>query len=142
MISTVHMMTGAAVASVTGQWWAVTVIPVILHYLEDMIPHADPSIKTWPLRWWLVAASIDFLLGIGLVLYIWPGEITALLVLAVLMGIMPDVLSILDYFFPTKFGVAYRRWHKSLQAENYSWLGYLTQIAVFGLAVYLIRTQS
>lgn len=132
------MMTGAAVAVTTGSWWWSVLLPIVLHFGEDMLPHLDPSLEHMSRRQWFFWASIDFFIGLILVLLVVGNKMNNIVMIAVLAGVLPDILSIIEYFFPTGIGHVYRRWHKMLQTENSTWLGVVTQVMVFGLAVGVI----
>jgi len=138
MISTVHMLTGAAIATVTGNPLLGSVVAVAGHFLADTMPHMDPNIKRMKLKKWLLAASVDFLLGIVLLLILFRGEVDGWVLWLVFCSVLPDIVSVGDYFFPTRWGRFYRRWHKSIQNENLTWLGILTQVVWAGVMIWVI----
>ncbi|HPH78782.1 MAG TPA: hypothetical protein PLH65_01745 [bacterium] len=142
MLSTVHMMTGAAVGVATENWWATTIGCVVLHFLWDMLPHWDPSYKTWKKRDWHIAAAVDLLMGLGLILYVTGGYLNVYIVVGVIMSILPDLLTLAYKLLKIKLLEPLVQWHDKIQNRASGWWGLFFQVVVAVIMTVIIRLKS
>jgi len=119
MILTPHLAFGAAIGIEVAYLPLAIILALLSHYILDIIPHTDYSIKNLKDRKWdktkveLVRVAADGLVGLLLIFVMW--EISDANLLHVLIpaffGAAPDLLSFLLFMFPKN---RLLRWHYNI----------------------------
>ncbi len=153
MLSTPHLLVGAAIGAATGNPALGYAGGVLSHFVLDAIPHTDQELLEQPGKGTIMPADyaaviVDILLGIGLVWYVstfgGTGQIN--MYAGALGGISPDLLNNVPFWSPTinKWpGVAqFFALHDAVNHHNLSeqskLLGVVTQFAAIALAVLVL----
>ena len=139
MLSTAHLMTGAAVASSTHNPWEIIVISIVLHFVWDSFPHWDPDYEKWNKRDWYLVASLDMLLGILLVFWVVGANLNWLIMIGMFFSILPDILTMVIILGKIKILKPYLEWHKKIQNVAKLKYGLIFQIIVVVVSVIVIK---
>lgn len=139
MLSTVHLLTGAAIGTVVHNPWEIIVISIVLHFLWDSWPHWDPDYGTWKKRDWYLVASVDMLVGLSLAVWVVGGNLNWLVVLGMFFSIFPDILTMIAILGKIKWLMSFVNWHKKIQNAAKLKYGLLFQIIVVVVSVVVIR---
>jgi len=160
MLAGIHFFSASAITSkLTSNYFAAFILGIILHHLEDFLPHLDlnifsdqnknlGSIKNWNLTMWLLVVG-EFIFFFFLTLY-FIKNIPAQKFVSILIGgfssLLPDIISFsIRSFFPQalKFKIirAYQKFHSGfhfkLKNKNYL-LPVLTEILIIIFSLYLL----
>lgn len=106
MILLVHMLFGAAIGASIKNVYLALILAFLSHYLLDLFPHIEYSIKTVGEKQWHKSLSnaikvlLDFCLGALLILIF--SRYTLAIFSCALLAILPDCLSLLGAIFPNK----------------------------------------
>lgn len=138
MVSSVHLMTAGAIAESTDNWFLILVGPVVIHFLIDLIPHWNPDPKVWPVWKYASAAIADFVLSCLIIFWLVGWHIQLKLLIAMGMGVLPDIIAIIGYIRPNRAFNAYNKWHNNLQTHVFSFFGFASQILVLLISGYII----
>lgn len=128
MLSTAHLVSGAAIGLASSNYIEALVFSVIFHFILDMVPHWDPDFKK-DRRFFLIA-SFDLLFGLLLSFYLVGNRLDSIVILAMAFSIMPDVISFFVLLSDKKYGRSYLAWHKLIQNKDAGWGGFLSQLLV------------
>ena len=143
MISTAHMLTGAAIAANSDSWPVVLLASFLSHFVLDVVPHWDPDYQRWPRQTWFIFAFLDLLVGFLLVFWLMGEQLNGLTFLAMMAGILPDILTITALYFKSKLGKKFVAWHKSLQNIQTDWRGMLSQLfLVLAMGVIIVISRE
>ena len=116
MILLVHMLFGAAVASKIQNPFFAIILAFLSHYLLDVIPHVEYSIKriksnklkeAWPD---LLKILMDLFLG-SLLIWLLSGQKFIVFIIA-FFAIIPDGLTVLEFIFSNKILKAHGHIHR------------------------------
>lgn len=138
MISSVHILSSVAIATATNDWWWSIFGPVLFHYLLDLVPHWNPDPKVWPIWKYATAAILDFSVAVLVVLWLLGWRISLMVGMAMFLGILPDLVALYGFIFPSPILDAYNKWHTNIQIHTGKWYGFASQIFVIVLMIYLI----
>lgn len=105
MIAAVHAIVGATVATQIKPLWLGLILALLSHFILDMIPHRNYSLRGIHLGWknkkfWitLVEAGVDFIIGFIIIIIFTQNKGNLLAALAGgLLGTIPDFLFMLAY---------------------------------------------
>ena len=139
MLSTVHILTGAAISSVSSDPYTVLFGSILMHYLLDMIPHADPKFEKN--RKFFVVASLDLLAGLAAAFWLLGNNLGLLSLLAIFFSILPDIVTIAGILGKVDFLQAYIKWHKNIQNQRSGWMGLISQFVVIVIMVVILMTN-
>lgn len=140
MMSTVHLVTGAAIGLAAKDYWQVIFLSFLMHFLLDMIPHWDPKFRKNK-RWYLIA-SFDLLIGFLLAFWLVGAKLDGKIFLAMMCSILPDIITILFLFFGKQYGKYYIHWHKKIQNRDISFWGKVSQFIVLVVMSFVILTRK
>lgn len=154
MLTTPHVLTGAALGVATGNPIAGFAAGVVSHFILDAIPHTDPG--TWrmdepypfkPVAGEWAIGIVDLFVAFYLLLFL-AGEaplVAAAPIAGVVGAMVPDVLGLSPLFWPrlATFPIVqrYLAFNKRLQwtvRPNRIGLGLVTQLVVVGGAVWYL----
>lgn len=148
MILTVHLLTGAAIASkISNPLWVIP-LAFLSHYFLDLLPQAEYSIKNVRERYWQ-KSFLDFFkvfldVATGILLIFFFSKNALLIFIAAFFAILPDGFHLLAILFP---GDRLLTWHQRLhKAINYisenkkipAFWGILSQIVVVVITISLL----
>jgi len=149
MVTSVHLVTGAAIGAATGNIYLASVLAFSTHYLLDAVPHwCQKPVKNYKEGGWKKADKIDLLikasepvLGILLTAYFVfhaPAHLVMPMIFGAFFGWLPDLLVFLEWKFgiprPKPLKVFEQKFHKHL----YSFWGVVPQVIFFlGILYYL-----
>lgn len=120
MILVVHALAGAALSSQIKTTWLSWVLAFCSHFVLDLIPHCDYSLKGISFGWksknfWLVILKLTLDLAAGFILIIifnnYKGNLLNVLI-GGFLGILPDGLNAIAYFSKN------RSWKKLFLGET------------------------
>ena len=147
MVSIVHAVTGAFIASVLPHPVLYVPLAVCSHFALDYVRHYDIGVamkkyhfKKWQIVFW---ETIDLAIAVALIIWLFqqsPTHICANIWTGALAGILPDVIETSDYFFQKPLPVFrpfyyfHERFHHSTQ--NW-WWGSWPQILLVCCIIYL-----
>jgi len=147
MILSTHFITGAAVASCTDSLLLIVILPLMLHFILDIIPHWEYMENTSELKNKIPHIMIDALAGPAIVLpfLIWKFGINYPTIIWLFVGgtisVIPDGLSLLHVLFPKNKPLKQIfSFHGTVHNKKMlSWkIGFPFQIALDLLAIILI----
>lgn len=138
MISSVHLLSSAAIANTTSGWWWAIFGPIVFHYVLDVIPHWNPDLKKWSISKYVMVAVIDFGLAVLVILWLLDWQISLMMGVVMLFGILPDLVALFGFLFPNRFLDIYNKWHTNIQIHTYSLFGFLSQAVVLLVMGYMI----
>lgn len=157
MLSTPHLLAGAAIGSTVGGPATAFAFGLLSHLLLDMVPHADSDLFDTPGQGKITKAeyipvALDIALGAVSVAYFAfsQNHISENVMAGALGAITPDMVSLVPFWSPTLIKVPlFKQLH-----QLHMWLGYknigkrkgmlfgvLTQFAVLILAVTILMRQ-
>ncbi len=109
MVTSVHLLVGAAIGKAIGKVYVAIPVAIISHYLLDAIPHYNPkpvkSFKEKGLRGAnkkdLLLKALEPLIGIGLLSYLiyFKNNSNLIMVTGAFFGWLPELLTFLDWKF-------------------------------------------
>lgn len=119
MILTPHLLLGAVIASRIEYIPLAIILAFLSHYLLDLIPHIEYSIENIEKKQWqkslpdFLKVFLDFSLGILLILIFSnpPAGGQPIIFICVFFAILPDGLTLLNYFFSNKILKIHRYIH-------------------------------
>lgn len=119
MILLVHLLFGAAIGSLVKNVPLAITLAFLGHYLLDLIPHIDYPIKNSGENQWykiiLTSMKLSADLGTGILLIFLFSKNQPMIYLCGFIALIPDGLTALNYFFPTKtLGIHYNFHTKKL----------------------------
>ncbi|MBI1834066.1 MAG: hypothetical protein HYR90_04565 [Candidatus Andersenbacteria bacterium] len=128
MPGTVHLLVGAAIATLVPNVPVMVVLAFFSHYILDLIPHLDPDTfadDQHPYTWWQKATlTVDVILVFSLLLALfWLRQEPFQYLLGAVVGLMPDILTPLESypaFTPLKKAHELLHWNKR-RARWWSW---------------------
>jgi hypothetical protein len=115
MILLVHMLLGAAIGSYLKSPLLAVILAFFSHYLLDVVPHNEYSLKNIIAKNWknsrfdIFKITLDFCTGILLILIF--SKNSALIYACAFMALLPDALTILEFIFPNKILKTHSRLH-------------------------------
>lgn len=150
MLTSVHLVTGAAIGKLTGNLWISIPIALLSHYLLDIIPHYNPK----PVKGYqeggflksdkkdLMVKSLEPLMGILVVLYsafYLNRNIFWIMILSAFFAWLPDLIIFLRWRYGVNIplplvGKIERDWHRHTSFLT----GTLIQIFIFLISLYYI----
>lgn len=128
MLSTTHLVSGAAIGTVASSPLEIIVYSILFHFLLDLIPHWDPNFEKN--RKFFLIASIDLLVGLLLAFYLVGKQLDHMVLLAMAFSILPDVVTFFILMPKKQLGTVYVDWHKMIQNNSDDWGGILSQLIV------------
>lgn len=162
MITTAHLIVGAAVGVAMGNPYASFVAGVASHFVLDSIPHYDVSPdalrnnadsiiftpKLWAQVW------IDGIFGLALFSYWWGlhdgYSLVSPIAWGAFGGFLPDLIDNVPFwnknFRSTRFGRSFHRWHEFTHTiwqsrfpmRRFGTLGILTQMVAIGISIWYL----
>ncbi|MFA4930510.1 MAG: hypothetical protein WC570_01425 [Patescibacteria group bacterium] len=136
MLSTAHLVVGAAIGASGASYAEILFYSVIMHFLMDTLPHWDPDFTKN--RRFFVIASVDMLVGLCLVFGLVGNDLNPKILIGMMFSILPDVITFFLLMWKTTFGQNYIEWHKMIQNRNNHWGGILSQLLVILLGGLLL----
>ncbi|HEY4506742.1 MAG TPA: hypothetical protein VJH71_01075 [Candidatus Paceibacterota bacterium] len=149
MLTTVHLLTGAALGKLTGNWLGATVLSYALHHLLDSIPHFNPSpvkgyleghIKGADIRD-LFLKSLEPVLAIIGTLYLifWnPSEIRIYMIFGAIFSWLPDLFVFIDWKFNKPWVKFFTKIEKRFHRHTRFLPGVISQILISALALFIL----
>ena len=149
MVTTVHLLSGAAIGFATGDVMLAAVTSFTFHYVLDAVPHASwTPVKNYREGGIRRADKIDLLIKsleplVGLVLvsiflYIVPAELFWSVFVGIVFGWLPDALTFLEWKFGILRPPPFRQFELAYHRHTNSLRGILPQILVsVGALAYL-----
>jgi len=149
MILTPHILIGAIIGSKISSPPLIFILSFLSHYFLDMLPHYEYKIsglKHQKIQYdriffiYLSKISIDFLIGMGLALWlIWDTPTKTLAIIGMVSALIPDGLLFLYWRLPDQpilkfFAVPHRACH-FLKRISPNWLGIAVEIIIIIAAV-------
>ena len=142
MLSTAHLMTGAALGTVLQSPWEVIAVSILLHFVWDCWPHWDPNYDEWPKKQWYLVSSLDLLIGFCLAWLVVGDGINKLVMLGMFFSIFPDILTMVAILGKVKFLKKYITWHKKIQNVAKLKFGLVFQLIVVVVSVLVIKLAT
>lgn len=145
MLSTPHMLVGAAITQLVPDPNLSIPLSVGSHFVFDAVPHWDGSAPKPPFkRKQVLTATIDYLIGLTIIFLLTIGNPNALILFAgAIAATLPDIfqgiLSIINYLFKKNYLSAFTRFHVGIQGRLPLVMGLTTSSIVSLLAFFLIR---
>lgn len=117
MLLTNHTLTAVALTQFIASPIAIAPVALASHFAIDALPHFNHP--KWPFksRQWLIVATIDNLVALGILgatLVLRPDQ-WLLTITAVFFACLPDLLFLLDIFFKRPVKNAFTRFHSRIQ---------------------------
>jgi len=118
MILTAHLLFGALIGKKISNPFLAIVLAYFSHYFLDVFPHVEYDIENIKKNQWrksapdILRVSLDFLLGILLILIF--SQNKPIIYFCGFFAILPDGLTILNYFFPNKILKAHNNFHEKI----------------------------
>jgi len=147
MMATPHMVVGAALGRALRRPWLAYPAALASHFLLDTVPHLDAhgmfgTSRGGPTRAEATAAVVDFLVGVLVVVLVARPPRRRVMLLAGLLGILPDLVEYVPPLGPWFQSWAGAHWlvtfHHAIQHNltPAQWpLGAATQLAVVALSL-------
>ena len=149
MLTSVHLLTGAAIGKLTGNWWSAILLSYAFHHIFDSIPHYNPQ----PVKGYLeghlggadkrdlILKSLEPALGIAATLYLIfsnPLDLRSSMVLGAVFGWLPDLFVFLEWKFKKRFARFFTRIEKHFHQHTSFLPGMLSQIFIMALAIFVL----
>ncbi len=149
MLTTVHLLTGAAIGKVTGNIYLAAPLAVVSHYALDFIPHYNPKpVKGYLEKGYTGADKLDLVLkalepAIGLAAGIFlvvanPPELRLPIFIGGLFGWLPDLLVFLDWKFNIGKDNFIRKVEKKFHRHTSFAKGILIQVCMISIALIIL----
>lgn len=150
MVTSVHLLTGAAIGAATGDIYSAAILSFGTHYLLDAVPHwCWKPVKNYKEGGWKKADKLDLiikglepLLGIILTTYFVhqvPNNLVMPMICGAFFGWLPDLLVFLEWKFkinrPKPLKIFEEKFHRHL----YSIGGIIPQILIMIGTLYYFR---
>jgi hypothetical protein len=139
MLSTAHLLTGAAIGTVVQNPWQVVLISVILHFVWDSWPHWDPDYNKWKKRDFYLVSSLDMLIGLCLGWWTVGAGMNYLIFLGMFFSVFPDILTMVVILGKIKSLKWYIEWHKKIQNATGLKFGLVFQLMVVIVSVLIVK---
>lgn len=148
MILTVHLLTGAAIASRIKFAPMALVLAFLGHYLLDFIPHQEYSIKNIKERQWrnsfldFLKIGVDICFGILLIFIFSKNE--PMIYAGALSAILTDSFTFLGLIFPNRILKIHDNFHQKIHPAPSKrggvplFVGIFSQVLVFSLAIFFL----
>ena len=144
MISAIHFLAGAAVATQVPEILPASMAAIVLHFAADAIPHVDYIGKPEdsPVNRWITIADAVF--GLAIFWLVVPAEFRIYGFIVGLIGVLPDLMSGPLYLWPKLRQIGwwakFHHWHTYTLQHSWGkinlWLGILPQLIVLGWIVW------
>lgn len=111
MILLTHLLAGAVIGTKIKSLWLAIILSIISHYLLDLIPHSEYSIKNIEEKLWkksyidFIKVFADFCLGISVIFLL--SDNSPQVYICAFAAIIPDGLALLS----RALGLKFLRWH-------------------------------
>ncbi|MBU0648328.1 hypothetical protein KJ855_04065 [Patescibacteria group bacterium] len=142
MVSSVHLMSGAAIASSTDNWLIIVFGSLILHFVLDIVPHWNPDPKKWPVWKYAASAVVDVALAVLIILWLAGWKISWQMVVAMLVSELPDILALIGYVFKVKVLESYNKWHANIQVHSFNFFGFASQVVALIIMGYIVYVNN
>jgi len=115
MILFVHMLLGAAIGSSIKNIWLAIILAFLSHYLLDLIPHVDYSLKNVDKKGWITIPSnifkisLDLFLGILLIFLFSKNQ--PVIYICAFFAILPDGFTVLNSVLPNNILKSHLKFH-------------------------------
>ncbi len=145
MLSTPHMLVGAAITRLIPDPNLSIPLAVASHFVFDAVPHWDGSAPKPPFkRRQVITASLDYLLGLTIIYLLTQNSPDARLLFAgAIAATLPDIfqgiLSIINYVFKKSYLSMYTKFHVGIQGRLPLLLGLITSSLVSLVAAYFLK---
>lgn len=146
MLLTVHLLTGAAIASKVSNPGLGLFFAFSSHYLSDLLPHIEYSVANIQSKNWkgskseFIKVIADFLAGVLMVLIL--TEKTPAILLGAVFAVLPDVLSFFGFILNNRLlrcnSYLHQKTHFLRDVKLPPILGILSQVLVAGTAIFLL----
>mgnify|MGYP001577015963 CR=1 FL=1 len=116
MILLAHMLFGAAIGSIIRSWPLAVILAYLGHYFLDLFPHTEYHIENIKNKQWskslpeFLNVTLDFCAGLLLILLFSKNQL--ILYVCALVAILPDLFTILSYFFSNKILEIHNNMHR------------------------------
>jgi hypothetical protein len=148
MLTTVHILVGAAIGKATGNLSLGIPLSVASHYLLDGVPHYQPkpvqNFKEGGIKGAnkldLLYKAIEPIMGVGLVAYLVFGlnpEIAKIMFWTALVSWLPDFIVFLDWKFSSSPG-PFKRFDMKFQTHTTFWKGIFQQVIIVAICVFYL----
>jgi len=147
MILIAHLLAGAAIASKIKSIPLAIILSFFSHYLLDIIPHTEYSIKNIKDKQWqksfpdFLRVSIDFSMSILVILIF--SKLNFIILLIAMFAVLPDGLALVNLAFPNKLLDFHDKIHekihflKNKKISNF-WR-VLSQVLVIIISIFLLK---
>jgi hypothetical protein len=145
MLSTPHMLVGAAITQLPLDPYISIPLAVGSHFILDAVPHWDGSAPRPPFKTrQVLTAGVDYLIGLTLIYFLTLGNPQApLLFVGAISATLPDIfqgiLSIFNYLFKQNLLSGFTRFHVAIQGRLPLIMGLITSSLVSLLAFFFLR---
>ena len=145
MLSTPHMLVGAAITRLVPDPNLSIPLAVASHFVFDAVPHWDGSAPKPPFKKkQVITAGLDYLLGLTIIYLLTQNSPDARLLFAgAIAATLPDIfqgiLSIINYVFKKTYLASYTRFHVAIQGRLPLIMGLVTSSIVSIGALYLLK---
>lgn len=145
MLSTPHMLVGAAITQLVPDPALSIPLAVGSHFVFDAIPHWDGSAPKPPFKSrQVLTAAFDYLLGLTVIYFLSLGNPQAVILFAgAIAATLPDIfqgiLAIINYLFKKNYLSSFTRFHTSIQGRLPLLMGLFTSTVVSLIALLFLR---
>lgn len=144
MILTPHILVGIAIGVKVQNPWLGFFAGLASHLILDAIPHSEYGQKDTgkkikemhPLT--ILKALLDISIGLGLIYFIYTLKPFVINFWAITGAVLPDIISILSWQFPSKFFTILNKFHAFHAKKFDGKLGIVIQIIISAIALYFI----
>lgn len=149
MLTTAHLLTGAAIGKLTGNVYLTIPLAFLTHYFLDAIPHHNQKpVKNYKELGFKGADKVDLLIksseplaGLLVTAYLIFGynqSALATMVLGAFFGWLPDLLVFLRWKYGVRLPYLIVKFETTLHRHTTFKKGILSQIIVGGTAIYIL----
>ncbi|MBT3864488.1 hypothetical protein HOE67_03140 [Candidatus Peregrinibacteria bacterium] len=148
MLGSIHMLTGAAIGKVSGDFALVIPVAFLSHFVLDLIPHMDPETPKdfWKLgiskknAWEILFKSLEPLVGIAIILsfsFTASSELGSVIFWGAFFAAIPDVVEFLGRLLKSRLVISFFEYaHSSLEGPRW----WYTQWVIGGVALVVLLT--
>lgn len=148
MIITPHILVGAAIGKLTGDYFWASFLALISHYLVDCIPHKEYPTKNldsgrfdWKMAGDFTKLGFDFLPGFSIGVFLANGDLGYVLA-GMFFSILPDIAMYLKIIFkfklPQFLELIHTKTHFWSKNMPPLWFRIFSQLAISIIAIWIL----